>query len=140
MSEKFKEFTISLGTGDMFIHVIEYAAYEQLRAKVDELEMLKESYYQDGLTVRKHLKKVIEAERAKVAELENLNKELAEQDAGHVDEQRQILKKLFEKDEVIKKLRAALDGIMSIGKRDTTNSKYDIYFETARQVLAEVEK
>lgn len=32
-------------------------------------------------------------------------------------------------------LRAALEGIVSIGKRDMTNSKYDEYFEAAREAL-----
>lgn len=35
------------------------------------------------------------------------------------------------------KLRAALEGIVSIGKRDLTNSKYDGYFEAAREALRE---
>jgi len=33
------------------------------------------------------------------------------------------------------KLRAALEGIISIGKRDLTNPKYDGYFEAAREAL-----
>ena len=36
-----------------------------------------------------------------------------------------------------KRLRSALEGIVSIGKRDMSNPKYDGYFDTAQTVLAE---
>lgn len=37
-------------------------------------------------------------------------------------------------------LLEALDGIISIGKRDMSNPKYDGYFEFAREVLAKAKK
>lgn len=33
------------------------------------------------------------------------------------------------------RLREALQGLMDIGKRDMTNTKYDSYFEAARAAL-----
>lgn len=42
----------------------------------------------------------------------------------------------FQKREAL--LVEALDGILSIGKRDMTNEKYDGYFEAAKETLARI--
>jgi hypothetical protein len=38
-------------------------------------------------------------------------------------------------EERLKKLRQALKEIIEIGKRDLSNTKYDSYFESAKQIL-----
>lgn len=37
---------------------------------------------------------------------------------------------------IIAELAEALDGLVSLGRKDTSNPKYDDYYESARRVLA----
>jgi hypothetical protein len=59
---------------------------------------------------------------------------------AEADGLRKEVYRLERREAEIRQLREALQGIIDIGKRDMTNSKYDGYFETARTVLAELSK
>jgi len=47
---------------------------------------------------------------------------------------------LRERVKALERVREALEGIIDIGKRDTTNPKYNGYFDEAKEALAACEK
>lgn len=46
-----------------------------------------------------------------------------------------LRRRIANQEEQIRELTEALEGILDIGKRDTTNPKYDGYYRTAKEVI-----